>query len=73
MPFFSTPTFHILIEGKLRRGNVGLHKMGVRPALRGALFVFGVQTFVPMFCYNELKKRGRTGYADRKSNFYLSA
>ena len=73
MPFFSTPTFHILIEGKLRRGNVGLHKMGVRPALRGALFVFGVQTFVPPFCYNELKKRGRTGYADRKSNFNLSA
>ena len=73
MPFFSTPTFYILIEGKLRRGNVGLHKMGVRPALWGALFVFGVQTFVPPICYNELKKRGRTDYADRKSNFYLSA
>ena len=73
MPFFSTPTFHILIEGKLRRGNVGLHKMGVRPALWGALFVFGVQTFVQPICYNELKKRGRTDYADRKSNFYLSA
>ncbi len=56
MPFFSTPTFHILIEGKLRRGNVGLHKMGMRPALRGALFCFGVQTFVLLFCYNKTKK-----------------
>lgn len=73
MPFFSTPTFHILIEGKLRRGNVGLHKMGVRPALRGALFVLVYKHLYRCFAIMNSKKRGRTGYVDRKSNFYLSA